>query len=72
MHMTVVLIRQMVRQMSNCHKYLRFVIYCAVYGNERLTSLVFYQFSLTNVWSPINNVSLEFEIWATAEKVKFL
>ena len=34
-------VRQLVRKMSNFHKSLRFVIYCAAYGAERLFSLVF-------------------------------
>ena len=33
-------VRQLVRKMSNFHKSIRFVIYCAAYGAERLFSLV--------------------------------
>ena len=28
--------------MSNCHKSLKFVIYCAAYGAEKIFSLVFF------------------------------
>ena len=40
-HYCQAVFRQMVRQMSNCHsKSLKFVSSCAVYGAERLFSLV--------------------------------
>ena len=35
-------VRQMVRKISNCHKSLRFAIYCAAYGTERNFILVFF------------------------------
>ena len=35
-----VIVRQMIRQMSNCHKSLKFVIYCTAYETERLFSPV--------------------------------
>ena len=54
-------VRQMVRQMSNCHKSLRFAIYCAAYGTERLFSLaLFYPFYYTYFF--VSYIPL-FEIW---------
>ena len=38
----VIIVRQLVRNMSNCHKTLKFIIYCKAYWTESLFSLVLF------------------------------